>query len=157
MGYDQTDLQRGYRYLFAALRPVELFAALRPVARFFVPYYKTIIMAYPKFQECIDACVYCAAMCYQCADACLEEKDVAALTVCIRLDFESAAACRSAAEIMLLDGRSADAYCQLCADICTACAEECEKHAVMGMEHCRICAKACRQCADICLQMTSVA
>lgn len=79
------------------------------------------------------------------------------MKTCIRLDLECAAACRSAAEIMMMDGEYTDAFCQVCADICTACAEECEKHARHGMEHCRICAEACRQCAEECIHMSALA
>jgi len=93
-------------------------------------------------------------MCNQCADACLEEPEIAKLRECIRLDMECAALCRSAAELMMIDGKYADALCRLCAEICTACAEECDKHAKMGMEHCRVCAQACRQCAEECLHMS---
>lgn len=113
-------------------------------------------MSYAKYQSCIDACNYCAAMCNQCADACLEEKEVYNLKDCIRLDLECAAICRSATEIMTLDGKYAETLCQLCADSCGACADECEKHAQMGMEHCRICAEACRRCAEECIQMTAM-
>lgn len=95
-------------------------------------------MSYAKYQSCIDACVYCAAMCSQCADACLEEEGFAVLKKCVRLDLECAAICRSAIEVMMLDGKYVDAICQLCADICSACAGECEQHAKMGMEHCRL-------------------
>jgi|GEM_PF-1072677 len=71
-------------------------------------------MPYAKYQTCIDACIYCAAMCHQCASACLEEKEVGSLKTCIRLDLECAAACRSAAEIMMMDGEYTDAFCQVC-------------------------------------------
>jgi len=96
-------------------------------------------------------------MCHQCASACLEEKEVESLKVCIRLDLECAAVCRSTAEIMMMEGSYVDTFCQLCADICTACAEECEKHTQMGMEHCRVCAEACRQCAEECIHMSALA
>jgi hypothetical protein len=114
-------------------------------------------MSYTKYQSCIDACIYCASMCYQCASACLEEKEADKLKLCIRLDLECAAICRSTTEIMMMDGSYSDAFCQVCADICTACAEECAKHAEMGMEHCRICAEACRQCAEECIHMSALA
>ena len=34
----------------------------------------------------------------------------------------------------------------LVAEVCEACAEECEKH--QHMEHCRLCAESCRKCAE---------
>lgn len=114
-------------------------------------------MPYPKYHECIDACTYCAAMCRQCADACLEEDDVHALRTCIRLDEECAIACETAVSMMTVDGNFTEAYCELCADVCQSCAEECSKHAAMGMEHCRICAEACMRCAELCGEMAHAA
>jgi hypothetical protein len=114
-------------------------------------------MPYAKYRVCIDACVYCAAMCRQCADACLEEDDVHALRNCIRLDHECAMVCDMAVSLMELDGKFVEQMCQLCADVCRACEEECGMHAARGMEHCRICAEACRQCAEACSKMAAVA
>ncbi|MBN9384391.1 MAG: four-helix bundle copper-binding protein [Chitinophagaceae bacterium] len=54
-------------------------------------------------------------------------------------------------------GSYIDSLCQLCADICTACAEECERHTQTGMEHYRVCAEACRQCAEECIHMSALA
>lgn len=109
-----------------------------------------------QYQACMDACSYCAAACHQCAEACLDEDDVHLLRTCIRLDMECAAACQAAIAMMQLGGNFADAYCELCADVCDACAEECAKHAGKGMEHCRICADACRQCSELCSRMASM-
>ena len=41
-----------------------------------------------------------------------------------------------------------------CAQICDACAKECEKHAA-HMEHCRVCAEICRKCADECRKVAA--
>ena len=54
----------------------------------------------------------------------------------------------SLAELLSLDSAYAKDICQLCAEMCNACANECDKHAAMGMEHCKECAAACRQCAN---------
>ena len=107
---------------------------------------------YQAYQTCIEACLNCVAACSHCAASCLQEKDVNSMAHCIRLDLECAAICRAAAELMTLGSLHANAVCQLCADICTACAEECEKH---NMDHCRQCAVACRNCAEECLSMTA--
>ena len=113
-------------------------------------------MSYAKYQVCVDACIYCAAMCNQCADDCLAEDDVHALRVCIRLDRECAMVCQMTVSMMQLDGKFVEGICRLCADVCRACAEECEIHAADGMVHCQICAEACRQCAEACSQMAEV-
>ena len=108
---------------------------------------------YLAYRTCIEACLHCMSMCNHCASSCLQEKDVDAMPKCIRLDMESAAICRTAAELMTMGSQHANAICQICADICQACAEECEKH--MSMDHCRQCATACRTCAEECLSMVA--
>jgi hypothetical protein len=108
-------------------------------------------MSHEKFQQCIEACNNCAVICDHCTMSCLSEKNVQHLTRCIELNLDCASACRVAVEFMSKGSEYADRYCQLCADICNACAEECEKHA--DMEHCRHCAEVCRQCAEACMEM----
>jgi len=105
------------------------------------------------YQSCIEACLKCAATCDGCAAACLNEKGhVEMMARCISLDIECAAICRTAAQFMSLDSEHANSLCQLCADVCNACATECEKH---EMDHCRECAKVCRQCAEECSSMAA--
>ena len=70
---------------------------------------------------------------------------------CIQLDLECAAICRSAAELMSLGSEHAHQLCAVYADICDACAAECEKHS--HLEHCKQCAEACRRCAEECRSM----
>ncbi|WP_255349952.1 MULTISPECIES: four-helix bundle copper-binding protein [Halolactibacillus] len=43
-------------------------------------------------------------------------------------------------------------HCQLCADMCEACAVECEK---FKDSHCQECAQICRECAEACKNMAS--
>ena len=109
-------------------------------------------MIYNHFKSCIDACLECVAICNQCAVACLNEKDTEHLKRCIELDLDCATVCRSTVELMSRSSSFADSYCRLCADVCAACAEECERHAAMH-DHCRLCAEACRRCADACMAM----
>jgi hypothetical protein len=109
-----------------------------------------IKIMYQAYQTCIDACLACVAACNYCAASCLQEKNIEPLSICIRLNLECASICKSAAELMSLGSNYANAACQVCADICHACAEECEKH---DMDHCRQCAEACRSCAEECAGM----
>lgn len=67
---------------------------------------------------------------------------------CIQLDRECAAICSFAVQSMASNSPFAKKICALCAEVCTACAIECEKHAHMA--HCRDCAKAARRCAAEC-------
>ncbi len=104
------------------------------------------------YQSCIDACMNCATVCDHCAASCLQEEDVAMMAKCIQLDMECSSVCKTAALMMNLHSDHANAVCQLCADVCIACAEECEKH---DNEHCRRCAAICRECAEECMSMTA--
>jgi hypothetical protein len=111
-------------------------------------------MSHQKYQSCIDACTACAVECYHCASECLDEQDVKMLAQCIRLDHECAAICFLAVQAMAGGSEFANEICRLCAEICTACAVECEKHA--HMEHCKKCAEACRKCAAECSNMSKM-
>lgn len=111
-------------------------------------------MAHERYQHCIDECNNCATLCNHCAVECLHENDEQ-LTRCIQLDMECAVICRSAAEIMTLGSMYSEKIGEVCADVCNACAAECEKHS--HMEHCRQCAEACRRCADACMHMMEAA
>ncbi len=104
------------------------------------------------YRSCIEACLRCAEACDHCAASCLRETDVAMMAMCIQLDIECSSMCRTAAQLMQLHSNHANAACQLCADICTACAEECEKH---DHDHCRECAMQCRACAEECMSMAA--
>lgn len=111
-------------------------------------------MPHQQFQSCIDACNACATACDHCAASCLEEKDIASMAGCIRLDLDCAQVCRLAAGYMARGSRFAHAICRLCAEVCQACADECAQHEA---DHCRRCAEACRRCAEECRRMAQVA
>jgi hypothetical protein len=104
------------------------------------------------YQTCIDACMKCASACDHCAASCLKEEHVEMMAQCIQLDLECSTICKTAAQLMHLQSNHANAICQLCADICTACAEECEKH---DHDHCKECAAMCRACAEECMSMAA--
>lgn len=107
-------------------------------------------MSFKTFQACIDACLACGVECNTCASACLNEPDVTMMARCIELDRECALICFTAAQLMSMDGEFSHALCQLCADICETCAEECDKH---DADHCKRCARVCRLCAEECRKM----
>ena len=112
-------------------------------------------MTYHDYQDCIQACLDCAALCNHCASSCLKEKDSKMMALCIQLDMECAAACYHSAQLMSLGSSLSNRFCEICAEICSDCAAECEKHAKMGMEHCKECAHACRICAKECLAIAA--
>lgn len=112
--------------------------------------YKTPIMSHEKYQHLIALVNECAMICEHCAIACLNEEHVQDLKRCIQLDMDCAAVCRTAGELMGRGSEFAERFNERCAEICNACAEECEKHS--HMEHCRTCGETCRKCAEACME-----
>lgn len=110
-------------------------------------------MAHQQYQSCIEACYDCAAACDHCAMSCLQEQDVNMMARCIALDMDCAQLCRMAAAYMARGSEFATGICQMCADICDACGDECARH---QMNHCQECAQACRGCADECRRMAGM-
>lgn len=105
-----------------------------------------------SYEECIQACLECMEACNVCYDACLKEKDLAMMVDCIRLDRECADICAFAAKSMQSGSPFAKQICQLCAEICEACGNECKKH---DHDHCQRCAEACFRCAEECRKMVA--
>ena len=102
--------------------------------------------------RCAEECFDCAAVCVSCADACLSEDKLDMLVQCIRLDLDCADICEATGRVAVRMAGAAETgrhLLQACAAICTACGDECEKHASKH-EHCRICAESCRRCAAAC-------
>lgn len=91
----------------------------------------------------------CASACMECARGCLDEDEVKMLVKCIKLDLDCADICSTTARLIQRGSQVSQQQVGICADICNACGEECEKHAEK-MEHCRICAELCRQCEKAC-------
>lgn len=105
-----------------------------------------------RYASCIDACVKCALACHHCSAACLKEDDVSHMARCISLDMDCAAFCELTAAAMARESVNAKAFCQVCADVCDTCADECAQHKT---DHCQACAEACRSCAHECRQMAA--
>jgi hypothetical protein len=99
----------------------------------------------------IQTAYACAQACHASASACLQDTNVAGLRDCIRLDLDCAAICTLSAEYMSRDSDFHVQACQVCADICDACALESQLH--RDLPHCRECAEACRRCAETCRSM----
>ncbi len=104
-------------------------------------------MSDERFQKCMQLCVGCAIECTNCANACLQEKDLQKHMRCILLDKDCAALCQLTVAAITNNNPLISQVLELCADMCNACADECAKH---HHEHCKRCAEICRQCAAEC-------
>lgn len=89
----------------------------------------------------------CAIVCNTCYSDCLNEKDVSIMARCIELSRECADTCQVAASMFARDSENIDLYLRLCAKICEACAEECDKH---DKAYTQKCARVCKKCLDMC-------
>lgn len=94
--------------------------------------------------EVLSACI---TACENCAASCLEEENIQHLVKCIKTDIDCADICTVTYRFVSRHSSRSSAILTMCANICDACADECEKH---DMDHCRECAKRCRECAEAC-------
>ncbi|MCS6851234.1 MAG: four-helix bundle copper-binding protein [Gemmataceae bacterium] len=96
---------------------------------------------------CCPQCGNCRAACLACVAACLNESGRAE---CIRLCLDCADICGTCEAVASRKGPMAKALMAICAEACTKCAAECEKH--REDPACKRCAEACRACAKECQQ-----
>jgi hypothetical protein len=106
-----------------------------------------------EYATCIESCSRCAQACEECFNACLQEPDVQARTTMLKTLNDCAETCFQAVAFMSRNSTFAKQHCQICADICNACAVECER---FKDTHCQECARICRECAQACQQMASM-
>ena len=101
----------------------------------------------------IDACLNCVQTCTACADSDLIEDDVRAMRACIALCQTCADICHVTARVLSRPGQWDHGVMrpllEACIHACTACGEECARHAEHH-RHCAICAEACRTCSKAC-------
>jgi hypothetical protein len=112
-------------------------------------------MSHEQYIEVIDALNQCVTDCIHCGTSCLKEENVKGMIRCITLDRECAEICIYTSKMLASDSEFSGDILNLCSKICSACGDECGKHA-SHMEHCRICAESCRKCAAACRQMVRV-
>lgn len=92
--------------------------------------------------NCMKACNYTA-------NACLNQNDIQGMVDCMRATHVCAEVCSALIQLLGMDYDEVTDLVEYCIKVCTACAEECEKH---EYEHSQNCAKACRQCAAACIE-----
>lgn len=104
-------------------------------------------------KACIESCVTCAAVCEQTERYCLEKGGDHANAPHIRLLQDCIEICNTAAHFMLRGSQRYAVTCRTCADICEACAADCEK--MWDDDVMRQCAEVCRTCAASCHTMAA--
>lgn len=103
-------------------------------------------------ERCIAACLDCTRLASVCAHRCIIGGQADRMSRCISLCVDCATVTGACATLMARDSEYAGQVCGVCADLCDACAAECEKHGNGIMAQC---ATACRQCAQTCRQMAT--
>jgi hypothetical protein len=106
-------------------------------------------MVEDQYKLCMQLCQACSDTCIACAAAC-ENEASPMMKTCISLNMDCAEFCRLTASYLGRNSEFSELVCQDCAEICTACAEECVNHQA---DHCIQCAQACRACAEECLKV----
>jgi hypothetical protein len=107
-----------------------------------------------KYQNCIDACNNCVESCEYCiTSCCLAMDDIKPMIRCTQLCRDCADICSLTSQQLSRDSEFVKKLYATCADICDACAAECEKF--RNMKPCQKCAQACRRCADECRKIAS--
>lgn len=101
----------------------------------------------------IDSCLTCVQACTACADSDVIEPDVATLRACVAINLVCADICDATARVLSRPGQgdllTVRDLLVTCVRSCTACAEECDRHAEHH-RHCAICAEVCRACLRAC-------
>jgi hypothetical protein len=104
-----------------------------------------------EMKACIDDCLRCYSVCRSTAmNHCLEMGGEHTKPSHFRLMTACAEMCRLSADFMLIGTEHHKHTCRECAEICTACANDCERLGDM-----QDCVTACRQCAASCQRMAA--
>ena len=103
-------------------------------------------------EMCIEVCQECHATCLHTIMHCLSMGGAHATAAHIGLLLDCADACRLSADFMLRGSPRHTLTCSTCAELCEACAVECDRFPDEFMKEC---AMACRRCAASCREMAA--
>jgi hypothetical protein len=105
-------------------------------------------------RSAVQIAVDCAAVCAQAVGHCVNKGGAHAEPAHLILLLACAQSCHTAAQFMAIGSPQHPPICGACAEVCTACAADCERLSnedpVM-----RDCADICRKCAESCARMAS--
>lgn len=105
-----------------------------------------------EMQMCIQNCIVCHQSCAQMINHCLQKGGLHASPDHIRTLMDCAEICSVAADFMIRNSDLHPSTCRVCAEVCMACAQSCERLDSQD-EMMKSCAEICRQCADSCEKM----
>ena len=105
-------------------------------------------------QECIDRCQSSEQICLESVQHCLKQGGKHAEADHIGMLFACAEICSTSARFMLLGSEHHTSTCGVCAEVCEACAVECDGFS--DDEMMQQCADACRRCAESCREMAGM-
>lgn len=103
-----------------------------------------------EMQMCIQSCTLCYQTCSQMIAHCLEKGGAHASPKHIQSLQDCALACAVSADFMIRGSDLHTRFCEACAEVCLACAAECDK-----FDEDKMCAEICRRCAESCQKMAS--
>lgn len=106
----------------------------------------------PKTEACIKECVSCAHTCSETLfHHCLEVGGKHADASHVRLMIDCVEICNLAANFMIRGSKLHRSTCEVCAEICSACAKSCESVGEMDacVDHCKRCAESCSAMAEM--------
>jgi len=107
-----------------------------------------------QMETCIRNCQDCHQACLGLVPYCLDLGGPHAAPEHIRLLLDCADSCQTSADFMLRRSPFHPAICGICARICEACADDCERFPNDAtMAHC---AEVCRRCAESCREMSTM-
>lgn len=105
-----------------------------------------------SMRDCAENCLNCHAICVETMAHCLMRGGEHAAPQHQRLLADCAQACATSADFLLRMSDYHHQYCEMCANLCQACAEDCER-LDSSDEMMAKCAKLCRRCEQSCRQM----
>jgi hypothetical protein len=108
-----------------------------------------------QMEACIQECLDCHRSCLETVTHCLEKGGRHADPDHIRLLLDCAEICQTSANFMLRGSDLHPLTCEICAEICIECADDCEHFE--DDEHMQSCAEVCRSCAGACQAMAEEA
>ena len=105
----------------------------------------------PDIQQCIEECQQCHAICVETLAYCLNMGGAHAQPHHLAILLDCAELCHLSEDSIRRDSAVVLTLCAACADVCNACATECETF--IGDAQMKACADRCRSCATACRKM----